>query len=427
MKKIKLILIIISFSFLSQAQNLDYAKRIVKDLSSPEFKGRGYVENGDKISANYISKEYQSLGLLPLNKKSYFQKFDISVNTLPKRVSVKIDGIELQIATEYLVEPSCPAIKGSFPIVKTSRNQLDAEEKLTSLVKSASGSFILIDSRDKTNEDADTGKKIDETIRSIKQNPPAGIKGLIILSNEKLMWRGATSQNSIPVVTIKKELDLNDVHSIEIVVDAKFIKKYETQNVAGYIPGISKVDSTIVIVAHYDHLGKMGKGVYFPGANDNASGVSMLLSMAKHYSVNKPKYNMVFICLSAEEMGILGAKAFVANPLIDLNKIKFLVNFDMAGTGDEGIKIVNGSIYKDKFDWLCSVNEQQGLLPKIEIRGAACNSDHCPFYQKGVPSFFIYTLGGTQAYHDIYDRFDTLPFTEFEDYYKLMVQFFDSI
>jgi hypothetical protein len=99
----------------------------------------------------------------------------------------------------------------------------------------------------------------------------------------------------------------------------------------------------------------------------------------------------------------------------------------LAGTGDEGIKIVNGSVFNDKFDLITSINAQQQLLPKIAIRGEACNSDHCYFYQKGVPCFYIYTLGGIQAYHDIYDKYETLPLTEFVDYCSLMIMFFDSI
>jgi aminopeptidase YwaD len=136
---------------------------------------------------------------------------------------------------------------------------------------------------------------------------------------------------------------------------------------------------------------------------------------------------MVFVALSAEELGILGAKAFTDNPPIDLKKIKFLVNFDLAGTGDEGIKVVNGSVFKDKFDLLTRINTEQKLLPKVDIRGAACNSDHCLFYQKGVPCFYIYTLGGIQAYHDILDKSETLPLTEFADYCKLMIDFFNKI
>ncbi|MCE5346189.1 MAG: M28 family peptidase [Bacteroidales bacterium] len=419
-------IIILSIS-MAESQDIGYAKRIIEKLSSAEFKGRGYTENGDKISAVYISNEYHNLNLLPLNGKSYFQKFSLSVNTLPGRVSVKIDGTELHTATDYLVESSCPSVNGRFQIIKTSRSQIDTEEKFASLVDNAADSFILIDCRDKKNEETDLSKKIDEYIKLLKHSPQIAIKGVIIYTNDKLTWESSTSQNIRPVVIINKELDLNTVNSIEITVDAKFKKNYKTQNVAGFIKGTSGSDSTLVVLAHYDHLGKLGKDIYFPGANDNASGVAMILNLAKHYSVNRPKYTMVFIALSGEEAGILGAKAFTDNPLIDLKKIKFLVNFDLAGTGDEGIKIVNGSVYKDKFDLITRINQQHELLPKVDIRGAACNSDHCLFYQKGVPCFYIYTQGGIQAYHDIFDKYETLPLTEFTDYCKLMIMFFDSI
>ncbi|MEO5501668.1 MAG: M28 family peptidase, partial [Ginsengibacter sp.] len=138
-------------------------------------------------------------------------------------------------------------------------------------------------------------------------------------------------------------------------------------------------------------------------------------------------YNTVLIAFSGDEIGLLGSKAFVDNPLIDLKKIKFLVNFDLAGTGDEGIKVVDGTIYKKQFDILDSLNKEYNLLSKVEIRGEACISDHCRFYAKGVPSFFIYTLGGIAAYHDIYDRAETLPLTNFQNYFDLMVKFFDAL
>jgi len=264
-------------------------------------------------------------------------------------------------------------------------------------------------------------------LQLLKTSPEINIKGVIIYTNDKLTWESSTTQNIRPVIIINKELDISNLNSIEINVDAKFIQKYETQNIIGSIKGSSNSDSMIVVLAHYDHLGKMGKATYFPGANDNASGVAMILNLAKHYSTHPPKYTTVFIALSGEELGILGAKAFTDHPLIDLTKIKFLVNFDLAGTGEEGIRIVNGSIFKEKFDLISKINLQQNLMPKIDIRGAACNSDHCFFYEKGVPCFYIYTQGGIRAYHDIYDKYETLPFTEFVDYCKLMILFFDSI
>jgi aminopeptidase YwaD len=427
MKKCGFLLLLICIQLTGSSQDLDYAKSIIQKLSSADFKGRGYVENGDKLSADFISGEFNRLGLIPVNEKSYFRKFNISANTFPGRVFVRISGNDLRAGSDYIIESLSPSINGKFKFIRVSRSQLDTDDKLLSLVNKAGNSFIMIDNRDKKSEKPEITKSIDEYINFLKYSPKVNSKGIIICTSDKLTWDASVEQGIRPVITVIKDLDIKSSGSIELVIDARFFPHYETQNVAGSIKGTSKSDSMIVVLAHYDHLGKMGSDVYFPGANDNASGVAMILNLAKYFSATRPKYTIVFLALSGEESGLLGARAFTDDPPIDLKKIKFLVNFDLAGTGDEGIKVVNGSVFKDKFDLLTSINNELKLLPKVEIRGAACNSDHCLFYEKGVPCFYIYTLGGIQAYHDIYDRFETLPLTEFVDYCKLMTEFLKRI
>ena len=167
----------------------------------------------------------------------------------------------------------------------------------------------------------------------------------------------------------------------------------------------------------------MGQDTYFPGANDNASGVSLLLNLAKHYSKNPQPYTIVFICFSGEEAGLIGSKFFSEHPLIPLEKIRFLINLDLAGTGDEGITVVNASVFTKEFEWMKTINKEQNYFPQIKSRGKAANSDHYWFTEKGVPSFFIYALGGIKAYHDVDDRSETLPLTEYDDLFQLIVRF----
>lgn len=426
--KITLFAIFMAGSGLCFSQQLEYARQIVKTLASPAFKGRGYVENGDKIASTYIAGEFKKSNLIPLNHGSYFQNFNLSVNTFPGIVEVKLNNKLLVTGADYLVDATSPSVHGTFPVIPVTRADIDTKEKMDAVMVKARDAFILIDNRPGDNESADDKKIISANVKELRTGKGFNFKGVIIYSNDKLTWTTLTYQSSRPVIIVnKKDLDPKIINSITVEVDSKFIPKYTTRNVAGMIKGTLASDSTIVISAHYDHLGMMGKNVYFPGANDNASGVAMLLSFARYYAKHPPKYNTVFLAFTGEEIGILGSKAFVENPLIDLKKIKFLVNFDLAGTGDDGIKVVNGTVYKDKFDELVSLNDQYKLLPKVEIRGEACKSDHCRFYEKGVPSFFIYTLGGIAAYHDIYDRSETLPLTEFEHYFELMVKFFNAI
>ncbi|MEI7595726.1 MAG: M28 family peptidase [Bacteroidota bacterium] len=421
-----LILILIAISKISISQDLEYTKRVVSKLASPEFKGRGYVEDGDKLAANYIIEEFKAVGIKPISK-TYNQKFNVSVNTFPNSPILKINNEELKIGVDYLIESSSPSIDGTFKIIVINRKDIANQDNLLNKIAEAKNNLLLVDTREKTGEDKELTKKIDNLIDAIKYDPQVSVKGVVVLTKDKLTWECSSTLNSKPIIIINKEIDINKVSSIQIKIEGEFKKKYETQNIVGIIEGEIKPDSFIVVTAHYDHLGMLGKEVYFPGANDNASGVALLLNLGKYYSQHKPKYSIVFIALAAEELGILGAKEFTDNPMIKLNKIKFLINFDLAGTGDEGIRVVNGSVFKDKFDLMTKINTENQLLPKIDIRGEACISDHCLFYQKGVPCFYIYTQGGIKAYHDIYDKYETLPFTEFDDYVKLVIKFFDAI
>ena len=100
---------------------------------------------------------------------------------------------------------------------------------------------------------------------------------------------------------------------------------------------------------------------------------------------------------------------------------------DLEGTGDEGITVVNGSVFRSEFALLNEINDREKYLVKIKSRGKAANSDHYWFTEKGVPSFFVYAMGGIQAYHDVHDKGATLPLTEFEDLFRLLVKFNDGL
>ena len=108
---------------------------------------------------------------------------------------------------------------------------------------------------------------------------------------------------------------------------------------------------------------------------------------------------------------------------MDLSKIKFLINLDLLGTGEEGIMVVNGALHQEAFDRLTNLNKTTGQLTQIKKRGKAANSDLYWFTEKGVPCFFIYTMGGISAYHDVYDRPDTLPLTRYRNVFQLLTAF----
>jgi hypothetical protein len=425
----KLFLIFITYlltSNISFAQNSN-AKEIIKTLSSPEFHGRGYVNKGDRKAVKFIQKEFKQIGILPFGK--HLQEFSFNVNTQPKSLALFLNNDLLNPGLDYLVNPGSPSLKGVFKTILINKTDLLNTDKLLSKLNKSINKFLLIDNYTFDNSTKKEKEKISEIIKFLKYSPQHPAKGVIEFSNKKLTWHGSTEQNTKVSFEVNKKITLTDIKTVKINLKSKFLKNYKSNNCVGYIKGTSKSDSLIVLTAHYDHLGRMGKETYFPGANDNASGIALLLDIAKKIKSNKtpPKHTTVFIAFGGEELGLLGSKYFTENPSFPLSKIKFLMNFDLAGTGSEGIKVVNGGIYNKEFQLLNQLNKKHSLLPAIKPRGKACNSDHCYFDMLGIKCFYSYTLGGIKAYHDIHDKSDTLPLTEFEDYSSLIHLFINNL
>lgn len=428
LKKLYLIWYAFLFTLITNttySQDIAYAKEVIDKLCSESMKGRGYVGGGDRNAAIFLAEEFEKVGLKKYSK-TYFQNFTTPVNSFPGDMSLIVNGKMLKPGQDFLIEPGSPGITGKFAVEKLTADDLLTNDVWTKKIKNASSKFILVSPFDKKKYSADQIKHLNEIISFLKYSADNPAKGTLVLTEDKLTWSGSTELYSKPSFTISAGSIAGDIKNIEVSVENKFIKNYQTQNVIGYIEGAKK-DSLLVFTAHYDHLGMMGRETIFPGANDNASGVSVLLNLMKYFSKNRPTYTVVFIAFAAEEIGLVGSRYFTSHPTFPLSKIKFLINFDLAGTGDDGIQVVNGKVYQQKFDLITKLNEEGKLLKQIKIRGEACNSDHCMFHSKGVPCFYIYTLGGIQAYHDIYDRAETLPLTEYEDYLALLLKFIQEI
>lgn len=359
------------------AQDSLYTREVLRYLTSKKCNGRGYVNKGVNKASDYIVKELKKQKAIPLFASSYIQPYAHPVNTFPKKVAVKINGKELIPGRDFIIGPDCPSTKGKFEFIKK------------------------------------------DSVHFISESN--GQKCIIQLS-KKLTYSVAIQQSKTCLIELLRSKQTEDIKTAEITIEAELIKEFKTNNIGAYIEG-EKNDSLIVFTAHYDHLGAMGKGCYFPGANDNASGVSMVLNLMKYYTTHKPKYKTVFIFFSSEEAGLIGSNFFVANNSLDLTKIKFLTNLDLLGTGDDGIMVVNGAIFTKQFELLEKINKEKSLVKEIKKRGKAKNSDHYWFTEKGVPSFFIYTLGGVSFYHDIDDVEKTLPLTDYKDVFRLLVEF----
>ena len=375
------------------SQNINYARHVVDTLTSSSFEGRGAVNQGEKKAADYIEKEFIKLGLRPI-ETSYMQSFSYPLNTIYGKLSVQIDNQQLIAGKDYIVDAKSSSISGKYELVWYNKTNLPTSKQLKQLMDCNffRDKFIVID-----DEGVD---KNNDLFNLLKINVYAAV-GLIFLE-DKLTKRLSQTYEDYAAIHIKKGSIDRNAKNVELEINQRFLPNYESQNIIGMLPGEVYPDSFIVFSAHYDHLGRMGEDVYFPGANDNASGVAMLLNLAQYYSQKEPpKKTLVFIAFGAEESGIVGSKYFVEHPTIDLDLIKFEINLDLMGTGSEGVMVVNGALHEEAFELLQTINTKNNYVSVIKKRGKAANSDHYWFSEKGVSAFFFYTMGGITAYHDI--------------------------
>jgi aminopeptidase YwaD len=420
MKKIIFCGLLIFFCLISQAQDINRVRKYLKVLCAPEMGGRGYVGQGDKKAAEFLRKEFKKNGLQAF-KGSYFQFFNFDINTFPGKVVLKDDFKTLVTGKDYIVNPISGSGKGSYPV-----KYLD-----TLIFTDASVRFRFL------SEDNSRFVFVYET-RHYQKITELGMEYLnkiheaaciIELEDLKLTASLSGNQFSHPFFKVKKEAFNTKTKNISFELDARLLKNYQSQNVIGYIKGKTRPDSMIIISAHYDHLGKMGSKTYFPGANDNASGVSMLLELAHYYAQpeNQPEHTIFFMAFGAEEAGLIGSKYFTEHPYFFLTRIRFMINLDLLGTGDNGMMVVNATLHPSEFSLLEDINKRKNYLPAIKKRGEAANSDHYFFSERDVPAFFFYTLGGISAYHDVYDKPQTLPLTKFKEVFLLITDFIREI
>jgi aminopeptidase YwaD len=413
------------FTCSAQSPVLNYAHYVIDTLTSRTMDGRGYVDSSDFKAATFIQHEFEEIKLQSFTS-DYFQPFTFDANVFPGKMKLHMNWKKLQPGKDFLVDASCDDEKGIFRVIRLKKDPVDTS------MQSLYAVIANMQSRKEEkfffayNKNDFSKKQYDLFHSAIMDNHMVNPLGIIEVTNGKLTWDA--SQQVLPFCMLEvKDSSLKKIPGrVRLNIEEQFKSQYKSRNVAGMIQGTSAPDSFIVFTAHYDHLGQMGDGTYFPGANDNASGTSMVLNLAKYFSEHPSKYSVAFICFSGEELGLLGSTYFVNNPLFSLDKIKFLVNLDIVGTGDEGIKVVNATEFKNQFDELVKLNDERHYLKVVSPRGKAANSDHYPFYMNGVPCFFIYTMGGIAAYHDIYDRAETLPLTKYEDLFKLLIDFENS-
>jgi hypothetical protein len=422
----------------------------LEKLCSEEFEGRQTGTKGGVLSAEWIRDMFQGFGLKPASAKdsSYLQTYRAPCFNLLPEVSFMLttkDGNEPFVYKQDFV-PSPGSGSGtatgviSFVGYGISNPEMDYDDykgidvknKIVLLLRKAPTSISL----------PETDSYFTTKISNAKEH---GAIGVIIVEKEgeknpySMLSKSTTgSLNSdipavfvpvgianqilapsdITVLELQKKIDDSQAPASMSVKAGAYIKvtmsveTKETSNVVGFIPSEDpNREESILITAHYDHLGKdLVNGDFYPGANDNASGTAVLLETARVLSSNCyiPSINIVFIAFSGEEEGLLGSAYYIENPMFPLDKTLAVLNMDMAGTG-------TGDIYAGtKFPDLIKMIENSADILKMKVPISKNlvygGSDQLLFARKNIPAVFFIRSNptGLGDYHTPLDTVDTV-------------------
>lgn len=401
------------------AQDTAYARSVIAELASDTYKGRGYAHAHDSLAANYLAGEFRRHGV-KAPQSGYLQPFTLNTNTFPGKMIFSTGSDTLRPGKDFLVCSYSQGAKGTFPLLKLQKGQ-------QVVTRDTFNGFLLMNYRDFGPDKTPNCRDLKHLYEYYPQ--PAYIEhgpaGVIYRVPELSYYTPANDATNYTMLMLKDSIALDATDSLKLQIQQEMLAGHRTSNIIGYVPG--KTDTTIAITAHYDHIGMMGQQTYFPGAHDNASGTATVLDLARYYAESNPHYTMVFILFSGEELGLKGSLHYTQNPVFPLEQTKFVINLDLMGSGSKGITVVNGKTHPRAFQLLDSLNQKHHYLPSIKARGTAKNSDHWPFYNKGVPAFFIYTRGDYAHYHNIHDRAAALPLSGYNGVFRLVNDFIHAI
>ena len=200
------------------------------------------------------------------------------------------------------------------------------------------------------------------------------------------------------------------------------------RNVIGYVD--NKAENTVIIGAHFDHLGYGGEGSLFRdsikavhnGADDNASGTSVMLDLVRKLKTGNTNNNYLFMAFSGEEMGLLGSNYFVKNPTIDTKAVSYMINMDMVGRlKQDSTLAVYGTGTSPMFKQV--LNSHNDKFKLIENESGVGPSDHTSFYLADIPVLHFFT-GQHSDYHKPGDDSEKLNYKGME---KISEYIFDVI
>ncbi|MEO7802459.1 MAG: M20/M25/M40 family metallo-hydrolase [Ginsengibacter sp.] len=384
----------------------------VNYLSSDKLNGRRTGTEGEVLAYTYLADQFKSLGLRPKgDSSSYLQHFTIDEGRAINPESfLSVNGSNLKLYDDY------------FPFSFSGNKAVEATPVI---VLQEIGQPWFWD--------------LKSTYDSAFTNPHYDIYDAVIKQTEDVISKGASSlfvynsnpeasdfeyeaqlkeaPVSIPVVYIKQEAFKKFLNDPAATIDLKLNidigpKTRKATNVIGFID--NKADNTIIIGAHYDHLGHGEDGnslskdtAIFNGADDNASGTAAVIELARLLTKTDRKNNYLFIFFAAEELGLLGSKYFTEHSPVDISSVNYMINLDMVGRLNPSTKALTLGGVGTSPSW-ASISKLSGNEFTVKFDSAGVGpSDHTSFYQKEIPVLFFFT-GSHADYHKPSDDADKL-------------------
>lgn len=468
-KRIILSLFLLFFSVILFAQysDQDRLKNDINYLASDKLLGRKAGSPGADSAAAYIAQEFKKAGLIAVGNE-YFQTFGMASGiTKSENNTLDINGIKfiqgkdftpLSISSSGFTEAD--AVFAGYGRVKQ-KDTLSIDDYKGAEMK---GKWVLVLAGvpGKTEPFRISSERNKATDAKDRQ-----VQGVIFICNDdNLPLEEETrtlSPCGIPVICIKRSVGVQLLKEAGIEPDSVYKKirhgvpfystalpykimaniemaekKAEITNVIGLIEGTdaSLKSQYIVIGGHYDHLGLGGPGsgsrepdiqsVHY-GADDNASGVSAVMEMARVFKQKgiQTKRSIVFVAFTAEELGLIGSKYFLDHPPVPVKNINAFINFDMIGrlNNKENGLIISGSGTSTASEKIIKDLKSKNLNIKLNPDGFG-PSDHASFYTQNIPVFF-FTTGAHDDYHTSRDKVTKINFkgmTNIVDYaFQLLI------
>ena len=402
----------------SDKELVGYLKKQVTYLASDELKGRRAGDTGETLAAVFIAEKFKELALVPKGDNGdYFQYFTVNDGkAIAPSTRLSINGVKLDSEIDFF--PLANSLQGSSKGESSPDIHENGQPWLVDLAESLD--------ENKSNPHFDINNLIIDKLKSAKDKGAS----MVLFYNStkeadvlKFDSKDRSEATPIPAAFLTSKgrdkciKENNDTYFIDasLSVEPKIRK---SKNVVGFLDNGAQY--TVVIGAHYDHLGlgedgnsmiRGGQPEIHNGADDNASGTAAMIELAFLLKGNKAKqYNYLFIGFSAEELGLNGSKYFVENPTISLNTVNYMINMDMVGRMNDSTKTITVGGYGTSPSWqsMVAAVKKKSFTIKFDSSGTG-PSDHTSFYRKDIPVLFFFT-GLHTDYHKPSDDADKINY-----------------